>query len=57
MEQLPETEKSENDLNNKTFKGERVKCECGIEVSKKQLNRHRKSNKHINLMENLPNSE
>jgi hypothetical protein len=29
---------------------EKVKCECGCEISKQHLNRHQKSKKHIDLM-------
>ena len=29
-------------------------CECGSIFRKSDIKRHRKSNKHINLMENVP---
>ncbi len=31
----------------------KVKCNCGCEIVKCSLNRHMKSKKHINLMEQL----
>ena len=40
--------------NNKDIKNEerkeKVKCECGCEIRKQHLNRHKQSKKHINLM-------
>ena len=34
-----------------------VKCECGTGIASCSLIRHKKTKKHINLMENLPKSE
>ena len=36
-----------------TKEKERVTCECGCEVRRKEISRHKKSNKHIKLMEGL----
>ena len=33
-----------------------IKCGCGCEIFKRNLNRHMKSQKHINLMEQLNNT-
>lgn len=38
-------------LNNKHLKNKKVKCECGCSISKQNLSTHKKSNKHIKLME------
>ena len=36
---------------------ERCMCECGIEVNKKHIARHKKTDKHKRLMEQLCNNE
>ena len=47
-----EYNKEYNEKNNEKNK-EKVTCECGCIITKIQLTRHKKSNKHIKLMENL----
>jgi hypothetical protein len=37
----------------KEKKRERINCECGCEIVKQNLNQHRTSKKHINLMKNI----
>ena len=44
----------DNKETNKTKRSVKILCECGIEVSKGGITRHRKSPKHIKLMSCLP---
>jgi hypothetical protein len=38
---------------NKERRGEKIKCECGCEVRRDSLTRHKLSQKHIKLMQNI----
>jgi len=42
-------EENKEKINN--FRKEKVKCECGCLVTRKNLERHKKTEKHINLIE------
>ena len=37
----------------KIWKNELIECECGCELTKNNLSTHRKSKKHMNLMESI----
>ena len=32
---------------------EKITCECGCQIAKRQIGTHRKSKKHLNIMEEL----
>lgn len=38
------------DLNNREYKNEKIKCECGCWVSRKGIAKHRRTKKHQDLM-------
>lgn len=44
-------------IKNNEYKNEKVKCECGMEVCRRNMSRHKKSNKHLNIMKELNSSE
>ena len=55
-EKLKEKNKQYREKNKekiKTQRSQKVTCECGCVVAKGALYKHRKSKKHINLMEKL----
>jgi hypothetical protein len=39
--------------NNRDFISEKIKCECGCEIRRGDLPRHKRSKKHIKLMQNI----
>ena len=52
----PEQEKEyfkEYRENNRDFISQKITCECGCEIRRSDLARHKRSKKHIKLMENI----
>jgi hypothetical protein len=56
--QLPNRTKNEWKMDNKeyikAYQLEKIKCDCGCMIHRKHISRHRKSKKHQDKMNNLP---